>query len=260
MRKTIKKIIPKQILSLYSNFKRNIEHRKRQGNDVLCLICNSEYKKFGDYGLVTRSNAECYSCGSLERHRLLWKYLKSELYFFENRTDKKMLHFGPEKIFYNIFDTQDFINYVPCDLFPEKYNYKGKSKVIKVDITKIPFEDNHFDVIICNHVLEHIKDDALAMSELFRVLKKGGLGIFQVPIDNSRESTYEDDSIVLPAERAKEFGQHDHVRVYGRDYKERLENAGFDVFLDDFVKKFSAQEIFKFGFMNAETIYKCTKP
>ena len=114
-----------------------------------------------------------------------------------------------------------------------------------MDITDIPFEKDTFDFILCNHVLEHVPDDKLAMSELYRVMKKGGNGIFQVPIDYGRATTYEDWTITTPEERKKAFGQHDHVRWYGQDYKLRLHEAGFSVHEDDFVKKFSSEDIYK---------------
>ena len=100
---------------------------------------------------------------------------------------------------------------------------------VKADITNLPFDDNSFDVIFCNHVLEHIPDDTKAMKELFRVMKKGGMGIFQIPQDNERLVTFEDNSITDPKERAKVFGQYDHVRIYGRDYFKKLRSIGFRV-------------------------------
>lgn len=97
------------------------------------------------------------------------------------------------------------------------------------------------------------------MSELYRVMKKGGSGIFQVPIDYNRDETFEDFSITSPKEREKAFGQHDHVRLYGKDYKTRLENAGFRVTEDDFVKGFSTSEQTRYGIRDSELIYYCEK-
>lgn len=98
---------------------------------------------------------------------------------------------------------------------------------VKADICKLPFKDQSFDVIFCNHVLEHIPDDTTALRELYRVLKPGGWGIFQVPQDLSREKTFEDNSITDKRERARIFGQYDHVRIYGRDYFDKLRAGGF---------------------------------
>jgi ubiquinone/menaquinone biosynthesis C-methylase UbiE len=130
--------------------------------------------------------------------------------------------------------------------------------VLKVDITNIPFEDSVFDVILCNHVLEHIPDDLNAMAELYRVLKSGGWGIFQVPLDNRNNSTYEDFSITTPEARQKAFGQKDHVRIYGKDYPDRLRKVGFDVKTNDFALKMSAEERFEYG-LKKQLIYYCEK-
>jgi SAM-dependent methyltransferase len=225
MKNIIKKIIPNTILKYYRKQKLEFNYR---GNNVFCPICGSTFKEFGVFGFNPRKNAKCYSCGAVERHRLLWKYLKEKTNFFDN-TKKRVLHFAPEKIFYDIFSCKKTIEYVPCDLFPEFYNYTGNVKVAKIDIINISFSDNFFDIILCNHVLEHIPDDRLAMSELYRVLKKGGWAILQVPIDYSRDTTYEDFTITKPEDREKAFGQNDHVRWYGKDYKDRLKSVGFEV-------------------------------
>ena len=97
------------------------------------------------------------------------------------------------------------------------------------DIRNLPFEDQSFDLILCNHVLEHISDDRKAMIELYRVLKKGGTLIAQVPIDENRQITFEDNSITDPSERTQVFGQYDHLRIYGQDYYQRLASVGFSV-------------------------------
>lgn len=259
MKKKIKKIIPKNILKIFYNYKTQRKINSIKGNDVLCPICNSQFKIFGIYGLIKRTNAKCYTCGSLERHRLLWKYLEERKDFFKPKRKIRILHFAPEQIFYDVFVKNEDFEYTPCDLFPEKYKFRDNNRIEKVDITNIPFKDNYFDFILCNHVLEHISNDKLAMSELFRVMKKDGWGIFQVPIDYSREFTYEDFTITQPDEREKEFGQSDHVRWYGRDYKNRLENVGFIVNEDDYVKTFSTIELFKYGLSSSELIYNCRK-
>ena len=178
---------------------------------------------------------------------------------FDGDAPKKLLHFAPEKIFYERFSDLQYVEYFPCDLDEEKFD-KLKGKVVShADITNIPFEDNFFDFIMCNHVLEHIPDDGLAMRELRRVLKTSGWAILQVPIDYRLETTYEDFSINTPEGRTKAFGQHDHVRWYGRDYKSKLENEGFKVVEDSFVKKFSDGELYKYGMFDNELVYFCRK-
>ena len=184
-------------------------------------IDGKSFRKFLPYGYgVQRPNVLSPSTLSLERHRLLWLYLKNETEFF--KAPLKVLHMAPEQCFLDIFKSLENLDYTTADLFSPIVD-------VKADILDLPFEDNSFDFIFCNHVLEHIEDDSKAMSELHRVMKTGGTGIFQIPQDLSRESTYEDLTITKAEDRAKHFGQYDHVRVYGKDYFERLRKVGFKV-------------------------------
>lgn len=250
MKQVIKKLIPNGIIEKYHEYNKQKEIKRYTGNNVKCPICTSEFKLFAPYD--HRSNVRCLSCESLERHRLLWMYLNEKTNIFYDNV--KLLHFAPEKVFYNIFSTKENIEYFPCDLFPEQYNYNGDISVLEVDITKIPFEDNFFDIILCSHVLEHIPDDNKAMVELYRVMKKGAWGIFQVPVDYSRKNTYEDPTITTPKGREKAFGLSDHLRVYGCDYKARLSNVGFNVVEDDYVNTISLQDKVKYGLNPSELI------
>jgi ubiquinone/menaquinone biosynthesis C-methylase UbiE len=144
------------------------------------------------------------------------------------------LHIAPEQAFYHRFKSQKNLDYTTADLYSPLAD-------VKADITNMPFEDEHFDVIFCNHVLEHVIDDQKAMHELYRVLKKGGWGIFQIPQDLNRTETYEDFSITDPKERAIHFGQYDHVRVYGRDYFDKLKTVGFEVEVVDYAQKLTPE-------------------
>ena len=169
-----------------------------------------------------RSNVLCPTCGSKDRERWIWAFLESAKSDFLQNSNNTILHIAPEvqlrKKFKEIFNK----NYINADLNP-------KHADVKMDITKIQFPDNHFDAILCNHVLEHIPNDQLAMSELHRVLKPKGWAILQVPLSQNLKTTFEDFSIKSEAEREEKFGQFDHVRVYGSDYFKRLENAGFKI-------------------------------
>ena len=107
--------------------------------------------------------------------------------------------------------------------------------------------------------MEHIPDDTKAMQELYRVLAPGGIGIFQIPQDLSRKTTYEDNSITDPKERTKIFGQYDHVRIYGYDYFNKLRSIGFEVLAADYTKKFSDTDINKFRLAKGEIIPVCKK-
>jgi SAM-dependent methyltransferase len=184
-------------------------------------IDGSSYRKFLPYGYQNlRENALCPGTLSLERHRFLWLYLERETPFLNDPI--KVLHLAPEQIFYQKFRAFSHWEYTTTDLHSPLAD-------VKADICKLPFEENTYDLILCNHVLEHIPDDRKAMSELYRVLKKGGTLIAQVPLDETRKTSFEDDSITNPTERSRIFGQYDHVRIYGMDYYTRLEKTGFNV-------------------------------
>lgn len=191
-----------------------------KGDKVECPICNSHFRKFLPYGNKGIDNRLCPKCLSLERHRLIWFYLKQCSAFFSENL--KMLHIAPEQPFIKRFKKMDNLEYKTADLVSPIAD-------MHFDVMKIPLPDNLYDVIICNHVLEHVENDIAAMKELYRILKSGGWAILQVPIDCKRESTYEDFSITDPKERERTFGQYDHVRIYGNDYASRLESAGFTV-------------------------------
>ena len=244
----LKKIVPLFVL----------KQIKYLTSKVYCPICKSRFKIFATFGIIPRENAKCWNCHSLERHRLQYLYLNNKTDIFTSKRKLKILHFAPEKMFYNMFSDMKNIDYFPCDIQPENY-LMGPVEVLKADITEIPFENNYFDYILCNHVLEHIPNDKVAMSELYRVLKPKGIGIFQVPIDYSKEQTYEDTSIISPEDRLIAFGQEDHVRWYGRDYKDRLRSIGFKVNEDNYVNTFSPKKIYQLGLMASEKIYDCRK-
>lgn len=210
-----------------------------KGNKFTDPIDGKSYRKFLPYGYgKQRENALSPGTLSLERHRQMWLYLKNETDFFTQ--NYKVLHIAPEQEFLRKFKKMKNLEYTSADLFSPIVD-------LKADILDLPFEDESFDVIFCNHVLEHIIDDKKAMSELYRVMKKGGWGILQVPMKNSLEKTYEDFTITDPKERQKHFGQYDHVRWYGMDYFERLKSVGFSVDINFYSQKFSEQEQKRFG-------------
>ena len=127
---------------------------------------------------------------------------------------------------------------------------------VKMDIHQIPFKENTFDVVLCNHVLEHVDDDIKALSEINRVLKPGGFAILQVPFFNPVQAdTFEDNSIKDPREREKIFGQNDHVRKYGFDYPKRIERAGLEVNVDEFVNELTDEIRKKFGLVKGEQLF-----
>lgn len=191
-----------------------------KGSQVACPVCNGTFRKFLPYGVESRENVLCPKCLSLERHRSVWLYLKHFTDFFS--APKQFLHVAPEQCFHPRFKKLEHLHYVTADL-------ESPLADLHFDIHDIPLENNRFDMVMCNHVLEHVADDLLVMREILRVLKPGGMGILQVPQDHSRQDTYEDSRITDPREREKHFRQKDHVRLYGLDYGDRLRQAGFEV-------------------------------
>ena len=157
---------------------------------------------------------------------------------------------APEICFMKRFEKVHKDNYITADL-------ESPWAKVKMDVHDIPFEDNHFDIVFCNHVLEHVEDDLKVLKEFYRVLKPGGWAILQSPIDYSYETTYEDPSITDPKEREIAFGQDDHLRMFGLDYGERLKEGGFTV--EEFKMTETKEEAFKHGLDQREILYLCSK-
>ncbi|WP_191860453.1 class I SAM-dependent methyltransferase [Hanstruepera ponticola] len=244
--KTILNTIPRPILIRLSYMARPVLAFFLKGNTYTDPIDGKSFKTFLPYGYGNqRNNVLSPSTLSLERHRLLWLYLKNETNFFTKNF--KVLHFAPEQAFYKRFRNLKNLDYTTTDL-------NSPLADVKADICNLPFDDNSFDVILCNHVLEHIPDDTKAMQELYRVLKPGGWGIFQIPQDLTRNKTFEDNSITDKKERAKIFGQYDHVRVYGRDYFDRLRENGFNVEEVDYTSKLTIEKIDRYCLAKGEII------
>lgn len=244
--KKIINLIPRPWLIRMSIWARPILIWLYKGNNFTDPIDGRNYRRFLPYGYEKqRPNALSPGTLSLERHRLMWLYLKYETDFFNENL--KVLHIAPEQSFYKKFKKLKNIDYLTCDL-------NSPLADIKADIQNLPFEDNSFDVIFCNHVLEHVNDDKKALSELYRVMKKGGWGIFQVPIRYQLEKTFEDPSITDKNERIEKFGQYDHVRVYGLDYYQTLSNAGFKVEKINLTQKLTEDEIQRFSLEKNEIL------
>lgn len=249
--KLILNIIPRPLLIRLSYIIRPVLAFVLKGNTYTDPIDGKSFKSFLPYGYGTqRNNVLSPSTLSLERHRLLWLYLQKETSFFSDKL--KVLHFAPEQAFYKRFKKMKNLDYTTTDL-------NSPLADVKADICNLPFNDNSYDVILCNHVLEHIPDDTKAMQELYRVLKPNGMAILQIPQDLNRAETFEDDTITDKKERAKIFGQYDHVRVYGRDYFDKLRSVGFKVEEVDYTSKLSAEAIEKYCLAKGEIIPVCFK-
>lgn len=212
------------------------------GNDVECPLCGTRKRKFLPYGYVTtRANALCPRCLSLERHRLLWLYLERETDLLTRR--QRLLHIAPEACLMRrlnrLYMGHETL-YVTADL-------ESPLARLHFDVQDIPLENDYADVIICNHLLEHVANDSRALGELYRVMKPGGWGILLSPVDRSRSHTFEDDTVTDPVERTRIFGQYDHRRVYGTDYPARLRAAGFEVAAIDYAAQLTEEERRRFA-------------
>ncbi len=245
--------IPRPLLIQLSLLFSKIAPLLYYGNRYEDPITGKTYRKFLPYGYsgrAKRKNVLCPGSLSLERHRLLWLYLKNKTDFFT--APHAMLHIAPEQCFYKLFKGMKNLKYTTGD-------YNSPIADIHFDLHHAPFEDNTYDVIFCNHVLEHVDDADQCMRELYRIMKPGGWGIFQVPLDTTRASTYEDKSITDPREREIHYWQKDHVRLFGLDYKDKLAAAGFNVTVDDFVNTLGEKRVDRYRLPAGEMIYFCRK-
>ena len=216
-----------------------------KGSRYVDPIDGSSYRTFLPYGYNrVRKNALCPGTLSLERHRLLWLYLKKTKLLEKNIS---VLHVAPEIIFIKKFKKIAYWNYVSIDL-------KSPLADIKANVYNLPFKENCFDLILCNHVLEHIEDDYKALRELHRVIKNKGTLIAQVPLDKNLKKTFENKEIINPRDRNKHFGQYDHVRIYGLDFYMRLTNSGFSAKKIDLLKKISREKKIKYCLPKDEEI------
>lgn len=230
---------------------RAVEARLYRGDAVECPCCGGTFRRFAPYGVHPRRPfARCPGCGAMERHRHLWLFLRRRTDLFAR--PQRLLHFAPEAVFRGRLAGQPHLDYVTADLAP------GRAAV-RVDIAHVPFADASFDAILCNHVLEHVPNDRRAMAELLRVLRPGGWAIVQVPQRARMRDTVEDASVTDPRERARRFGQSDHLRLYGGDYADRLRAAGFDVTAERFGAGLPADVQARHG-LKDERIHLCRRP
>lgn len=222
------------------------------GRAVTCPVCGKSFRKFLPYGRINpRPNALCPGCLSLERHRLIWLYLKAKTSFFQRQ--QSVLHIAPEACFIPRFERIHRNQYVTADL-------ESPLAKVKMDIHRMPFASDTFDAVLCNHVLEHVADDVAAMKEIARVLKPGGFAILQVPFFHPvPEKTFSDATVTDRRMREKIFGQDDHVRRYGKDYAGRIASAGLTPAEDDFAATLPEAQRLRYGLVRGEIIYKGVK-
>lgn len=214
-----------------------------------CPVCKRFSRRFKSFGrAVLREDAQCIHCNALERHRFVWLYFERRTDLFDGRT-KRVLHVAPEASLEALLRSRLGSSYITADI-------EDPEADVQMDITDIRYPDGTFDVIYCSHVLEHIPEDRKAMRELRRVLKPDGWAILLVPTVG--DVTYEDPSITDPAERLKAFGLEDHVRQYGRDYADRLREAGFSVEVTEVADMYSPRDAARMGLHgDVGEIYHC---
>jgi len=244
---TIKRLIPvrhyHQIFKTYYNFISLFYI----GNLVFCPCCGKSFRKFRPHGTC----GECPKCGSKEIHRLLALYLINNTELIKGPF--RILHTAPEYSLQLFLSRNKLLDYVSIDLNSQRAH-------LKMDLTDLKFPDSSFDVILSCNVLEHIENDDKAMAEILRVMKPGAWAIIQVPVNFSNENTFQDDTINTGKLRKKYYGHHDHKRLYGKDFSDKLTATGFGVEKIAYPTEFSESEIKKYGLRKTTIIYRCSKP
>lgn len=261
MKAIAKKLIPKELLEAH-RLKRL--HAKWDGDRHACNFCGSNLSAFEGRGVETPVIREldivpagfryvtCPICKSYDRDRLLWFYLErhGEL----GGRPIKVLHIAPEFTIEKKLSKLPGVEYISGDLDPAL-------AMVRVDVTAMEFGDDSFDVVLCNHVLEHVLDVGQAMRELLRVTKPGGWAVLQVPIGRNLIETIEDTTVQSEEERLARFGQVDHFRVFAQqDYVSRLEREGWQVELVDMGLELGPEVVERYGLSKGEILYVCRKP
>ena len=264
-----KQLIPERVrllrYSLYEKARYYPELVFSLGNRLVCPFCGWRFRRFRPAGFHYPVIIEkqvigghwhednvCPRCMSNARERLAYLYLKDRMpSLFEQST--RLLHIAPEPQLAKVFKRSPNIKYVSADLFEP-------GVMSRFDIQQTPFLDQTFDVVICNHVMEHVGDDSVAMAEIHRILKPGGWAMLQVPIALKLDRTIEDPTATTDEQRIERFGQEDHVRLYCRgDYIQRLESAGFEVKVESYPMTLGSDKAGRFGLVEEEEVFLCSK-
>ena len=217
-----RRIIEQLGTSGLANLARTIRnHIVYRGDTLYCPVCERSSSHFVSFGNPPRKNAGCVWCGSLERHRFLWLFWKTDRTdLLSGKPGRKMLHVAPEPFFRDKLRAAIGSGYLTSDYFRSGVD-------VQMDVQDIQYPDETFDIIYCSHVLEHVENDRKALAEFYRVLKTGGWAVLLVP--DFLEHTVEDTTVIDAMERLRLFRQDDHVRNYGPDFADRAREAGFEV-------------------------------
>lgn len=266
----IKSIIPRPIGYLFREVYLFFRGYLFYGNKIDCPLCEHSFRKMipGGFDLEVnqrlkvigagrRKNVVCPACASSDRDRLLYVFFENNKNLLSDLT--RVLHIAPEPELSRYLSKKVHTYYVSGMKYHEGFYYSRN--VVLFDILNLPFENSTFGLVVCNHVLEHIENEKLALSEIMRVLKPGGSAILQVPWSPLLETTYENSNVTTKADREKYFGQFDHVRLYGKDYPDRLRQAGFEVNVSSFAKlNISKEYAVKIAINPDEIIFIASKP
>jgi SAM-dependent methyltransferase len=236
-----------------NGLKRWLRERALSGDVVRCPLCERGAIAYLPSGTPPRPHALCPFCGSLERTRMMALALKQRGL---PKAGQRVLHVAPDRSLRERIQATPGITYIAGDKKEPGYTYPPGT--VDLDVTSLPYPADHFDLVICSHVLEHVPDDRSAMRELCRVLRPGGVAILLVPMSD-RPVTDEDPAVIDPDERQRRFGQRDHVRLYGRDYVDRLREAGFTVTVERPAATLPADAVFRFGLKADEDLVLGTK-
>ena len=211
---------------------------------IRCPCCGHRARGFiDDYN---RPNAKCPSCFSEERHRALRIFLDGWIPSLAR--PGRVLHQAPEVFLRPWLEAQTGLHYLTGDVADLRVS-------VRYDLEHIPLRASSLDGVIASHVLEHIDDDRAAMRELLRVLKPGGSAILLIPVDQSRDQTYEDPTITTPSERQVAYWQSDHVRLYGSDFTDRLSGIGFEVRVERPSRTLPPRQVRRFGLEVDPSVY-----
>lgn len=268
IRSLVKQLVPERLrvlrYSLYEKARYYPEIVFSLGNRLECPFCGWRFRRFRPAGFHYPVIIEkrvigghwhednvCPRCMSNARERLAYLYLKDRTSVFKQPA--RLLHIAPEPQLSRTFKRSPNIKYVSADLFEP-------GVMSRFDIQRMPFRDQTFDVVICNHVMEHVSDDSVAMAEVHRILKPKGWAMLQVPIALALDRTIEDPTAKTDEERIERFGQEDHVRLYSQpDYIERLQSAGFSVKAESYPVALGSDKVERYGLVQEEEVFVCYK-